>query len=168
MIKKINLVFFIALFFWQCSSEPTSFSAEALTQVTLDTRSNEKTFATILDDLKGEVVLIDVWASWCGDCLKAIPTINALKKEYGNQITVLYLSMDKTQDDWKKAIEKYELDGVHYFIGREKWSDVFGKSIELNWIPRFMVLDKKGNILLHRAEVADDQRIREALDKGNS
>lgn len=168
MIKKINLILFIALLFGQCTSEPTSFSQEALTQKAIDTNGNDKTLATILDNLKGKVVLIDIWGSWCGDCIKAIPTINALKKEYGTQITVLYLSMDKTQDAWKNAIKKYELDGMHYFIGREQWGEVFGKSIELNWIPRFMVLDKKGNILLHRAEVADDPRIREALDLGNS
>jgi len=71
--------------------------------------------------------------------------------------------MDKNYEDWIKGIEKYDVQGEHYLTS-DGMKGVFGKSIDLDWIPRYMVVDKNGKIALYRAIEADDKKIEETLE----
>ena len=53
-------------------------------------------------------------------------------------LTYLFISMDKNYESWKKGIEKYEFKGEHY-LTHDGMKGVFGKSINLDWIPRYMI-----------------------------
>ena len=76
----------------------------------------------------------------------------------------MFLSLDKTKDKWQDAIKKYDLKGDHYYLN-EKMKDEFGSSINLDWIPRYIVIDKDGKIALHKAIVANDSLLIQTLDK---
>ncbi|PVX52345.1 thioredoxin-like protein [Balneicella halophila] len=165
MKKYILLVLTIPLFFIQCKkSEPTSFDTKALDDKVKTTQGETLTVKEMLNNYKGEIVLIDIWASWCGDCLHSLPTVKFLKEKYGAQVTFLYSSMDKDKEAWHKALEKYDIKGEHYYLGSE-WKTNFLTSIELNWIPRFMILGKDGSIKLYNAKKADDPKIERILEK---
>ena len=108
-------------------------------------------------EYKGKTVLIDVWASWCPDCVKGMPKVKTLQKDFPN-VTYLFISMDKNYEAWLKGIEKYDVKGEH-FLTTDGMKGVFGSSINLDWIPRYMIVDKEGKIALFKAIEADDEKL---------
>ncbi|RPD39930.1 TlpA family protein disulfide reductase [Chitinophaga barathri] len=100
-----------------------------------------------LSDFKGKVVLVDVWATWCGPCKGEIPHLKKLEKEmHGKDVLFLSVSVDELKDHqkWKDFIKSEELGGVQLFASG--WSDI-AKFYSIKGIPRFMVFDKQGNIV---------------------
>lgn len=161
-MKKKNYLLILLISFFSCNTEsPTQFSAAALNDTFMTLEGNSITFKDILETHKGKTLLIDVWASWCGDCIKGMPKVKDLQKEY-KAVSYIFLSLDKTQKAWKKGIKKYDVEGTHYFM-KSGWDGAFGEFLDLDWIPRYMIVDGKGNIKLFEAVKADDIRIRENL-----
>lgn len=141
---------------------------EQFSEVTLkkefeDVQGAKVAFKDILARHKGSPVVIDVWASWCPDCIKGFPELKKLQQKYPNT-SYVFLSLDKTKDKWTEAITKYDLKGNHYYLN-EKMSGEFGKSIKLDWIPRYIVVDNEGNIALQKAITANDTLLIKTLDK---
>lgn len=56
---------------------------------------------------KDKYLLLDFWASWCGPCLAALPTVKAVSQEYENQLTVIGINVDDTRDDWARVSEEH-------------------------------------------------------------
>lgn len=139
------------------------FSKESLTTKLTATDKSEISFEKILKQHEGKTVVIEVWASWCSDCIKSMPQVKELKTKYPN-IAYVNLSCDKTFDAWQNGIEKHEVSGDNYLIA-DGMKGEFGKSIQLDWIPRFIVVDKKGKIVLFRAIEKDFDKIIETLEK---
>lgn len=150
-MKKITLLFVVLTTLMACMKKETStsFSEEALGEELIGLDAQKIKFEQILNKHLGSVIFIDVWASWCPDCIKSFPDVKQLQKDFPD-LDYVFLSVDKTEQDWKNAIEKYQLEGDHYFIEGGMKGD-FGKAIPLDWIPRYIVLDKKGNVALYKA-----------------
>lgn len=145
------------------SKNNNAFNPVTLNKEFDDKDGNKISFQKILDKHKGNAIVIDVWASWCPDCIKGFPELKNLQEKYPTTAFV-FLSLDKTKDKWKEAIKKYDLQGEHYYLN-EKMKDEFGTSIELDWIPRYIVVDTQGNIALKKAIVANDSLLIKTLDK---
>lgn len=141
--------------------EETAFKKEGLENVMVTVANEPIKFAEILKKYQGKTIVIDVWASWCSDCIKGMPKVKALQEKYPNA-TYLFISMDKTYDAWVNGIEKYDVVGEHY-MATDGMKGVFGKSINLDWIPRYMVVDKTGKIALYKAIEADDEQLIKTL-----
>jgi len=163
-MKKIAYLLFTCLLIFNCKAqEPfTEFPQEALQDTFINLGNENISFEKILDKYKGKTILIDVWASWCGDCIKGMPKVKALQKT-NKDIVYLFLSADRSYNSWKKGINKYQVEGEHYFMPKGMKS-AFGKSIGLDWIPRYMVIDPEGKIKLFRAIKADDNQLINALN----
>lgn len=141
----------------------TAFSAEALGQEFIGLDGKNINLQQILDKNQGNVVLIDVWASWCKDCIKAFETTHKIQQEFP-EVSFVYLSADKTEEAWKEGIEKFKLDGDHFYIPNgEGMKGGFGKAIDLNWIPRYIVLDKDAKIALYNATEKNLDEVRALL-----
>lgn len=140
-----------------------AFRAEALSAKFLTPSTETITFEKVLDKHKGKVIVLDVWASWCSDCIKAMPKLKQLQAEYP-QIEHVFISMDKDFDPWQKGIKKYNIQGDHYWA-EDGMKGVFGKAIDLDWIPRYIIIDKQGNIAHYRAIEADDADFRKKLNE---
>ncbi len=98
-------------------------------------------------DLKGKMVYIDVWATWCGPCLAELPSLEKLQEELkGEDITFMSVSIDDTMDPWKKMVEKKKMKGTQVFDDGAWKADII-TSFVINGIPRFILLDKNGIIL---------------------
>lgn len=101
-----------------------------------------------LSDFKGKVVLVDVWATWCGPCKNEIPYLKNLEKQLeGKDVVIMSVSIDEAKDlqKWEEFVKKESLGGVQLFAGGFL-SDIT-KFYDIKTIPRFMLFDKKGNIV---------------------
>ncbi|HLW62544.1 MAG TPA: TlpA disulfide reductase family protein [Flavobacterium sp.] len=139
------------------------FSEITLNKEFEDVNGNNITFRDLIGKHKGKPIVIDVWASWCPDCIKGFPELKELQKKYP-ETAYVFLSLDRSKDKWIAAIEKYDLKGEHYYLD-ETMKGEFGTSITLDWIPRYIIADPQGNIALEKAIVADDALLIQTLDK---
>ncbi|MES2862662.1 MAG: TlpA disulfide reductase family protein [Bacteroidota bacterium] len=153
----------VMAFSFRSSNSETEFSKESLATNLTTIDNKDISFEEILKQHKGKTVVIDVWASWCSDCIKSMPQVKELKANYSD-VAFVNLSCDKTFEAWKNGIEKHEVSGDNYLI-KDGMKGEFGKSIKLDWIPRFIVVDKKGKIALFRAIEKDFDLIKETIEK---
>jgi hypothetical protein len=77
-------------------------------------------------------------------------------------VDYVFISMDKAFDKWQEGIEKHELNGDHYWV-IDGMKGEFGQSIDLDWIPRYIIIDSKGKIQIYRAIETDFDKINETL-----
>jgi thiol-disulfide isomerase/thioredoxin len=163
MKKLFALVIAFATFSCTSNAQKTSFSNVPLSETLLATDGSQVAFKDIIKKQKGKTTVIEVWASWCGDCVKAMPKVKELQANHP-EVAYTFISMDKTSDKWLSGIEKHELKGDHY-MANDQMKGVFGQAIDLNWIPRYIILDKTGKIVLYRAIETDFELIDATLNK---
>ncbi|WP_434035693.1 TlpA family protein disulfide reductase [Formosa sp. 4Alg 33] len=116
---------------------------------------------TSLDDLKGKYVYIDVWATWCGPCIREIPALKETEQQYHDKnIEFVSISVDKQKDfeKWKKMINDKELGGVQLFADND-FQSKFIKDYVINGIPKFILLDPSGNIVNANAPRPSDPKL---------
>jgi thiol-disulfide isomerase/thioredoxin len=101
-----------------------------------------------LSDLKGKVVLLDFWASWCGPCRKENPTVVKLYEKYKNDgFTVMSVSLDKDRQPWLDAIKKDNLSWPNHVSDLKFWQNEAAKQYKVSSIPFTVLIDKDGNII---------------------
>ena len=141
----------------------TEFSEIGLQEELLTLDGKNITIKEALNQYNGKIVVLDLWATWCKDCLIGMPKLKELQDK-NPEVEFVYFSMDKTTEAWKNGIEKYEIKGNHYFIGNN-WKNDFTSSIDLNWIPRYIILDQNGKIANYYAVNAEDPNVQATIDR---
>ena len=161
---KIVLIAFVTIVISACAQEKTAFPQEALSAKLMSLKGENVTLEDVLKKHEGKTIVLDIWASWCSDCIKGLPLVKALQKQTkSDDLEYVFLSVDRKQDKWKTAIDKRNIVGDHYLVTSGSMKGALGKSIDLNWIPRYMVIGKDGSIKLYNAIKADDSKILEAI-----
>jgi thiol-disulfide isomerase/thioredoxin len=161
-MKYLLKMLMITFLFASCQKEIlTEFPPEALQESMRTINGENRTFEAILAKHKGETLFIDIWASWCRDCLVGLPGVKEIQKN-NPQLTYLFLSLDRNETNWKKGIQKYNLQGEHYYVS-SGMKGTFGKSIGVNWIPRYMIVNPDGSIKLFEAIETNDKALLAAI-----
>ncbi len=100
-----------------------------------------------LSSLRGKVVLIDFWASWCGPCRRENPNVVRLYNTYKDKgFEILGVSLDKTKSRWEQAIEADQLTWLH-ISDLKGWQSKYARQYGVSSIPQTVLLDAEGKIL---------------------
>ena len=119
---------------------------------------------TSLDDLIGQYVYIDVWATWCGPCKQQIPFLKQVEKEFEHKnIAFVSISTDRANkyDTWRKMIGDKQMGGIQLYAGTDK---SFSVEYQINSIPRFILIDPEGNIVDANAPRPSDPRLKDLFN----
>jgi thiol-disulfide isomerase/thioredoxin len=101
-----------------------------------------------LSDLRGKVVLIDFWASWCGPCRQENPNVVRLFKKYQNKgFTVFSVSLDEEINAWKSAIQKDGLIWPNHVSDLKGWQTPLIKTFGFEAIPFTVLVNKEGKVI---------------------
>lgn len=105
---------------------------------------DEQLLVEMLKPFKGKVILMDMWATWCGPCLEANRQMEPLKAEFADKdVVFLYLAGENSpEDSWKNMIP--DLKGQHYRLNKKQWH-YLEKSLNARGIPTYIVIDRAGN-----------------------
>lgn len=142
----------------------TKFSNEVLSQKVQQTNGKETTLKKILNQHKGKVLVIDFWASWCRDCIVAMPAAKELEKR-NPEVDFVFLSLDRTEKAWKNGLKKYKMSNNENYWFSEGWRNKFNNYVDLNWIPRYIVVDQKSDIAQYYAISPEDPEIQKTINK---
>lgn len=109
------------------------------------TFQNEKGKTINIKKLKGKIIVLDFWASWCGPCRKEIPNVKKVYAEYKDKgIQFLSVSIDAKKEAWTKALKEEQMPWM------QGWTPDAGKSVmntyQFGGIPFIILIDKEGNI----------------------
>lgn len=118
-----------------------------------------------LSDLAGERVYIDVWATWCGPCIREIPALKELEKELhdsGVKFVSISIDAEKDHEKWLNFIEEKELGGLQLMADGAWKSDVV-QGYNINGIPRFLLIDEEGKIISADAPRPSDPTVKDIL-----
>lgn len=100
-----------------------------------------------LSSLKGKVVLIDFWASWCGPCRKSNPELVEIYKKYKDRgFTVYSVSLDRAKDAWVKAIKDDKLSWPTHVSELKQWEGRVNTLYGVEGIPATFLLDRSGKV----------------------
>ena len=124
----------------------------------------ENILQTILDRYKGKVVLIDIWATWCGPCKAGHQMMAPWKQELkGKNIQFIYITSSTSPlATWQEMIKN--IDGDHYYLTREQYNYVL-QHYESEGIPTYAIYDAQGQQTFKTIGFAGLDPIKDAVEK---
>ena len=97
--------------------------------------------------LKGRIVIIDFWATWCGPCIRAMPHMIKLNNEYASRgVQIIGVSLDTDRGDLEKYVRRQKLPWPQHYDGRG-WKSPLVKAFGVRGIPRIYLLSPEGEVL---------------------
>lgn len=100
-----------------------------------------------LNDYKGKVVILDFWATWCPPCVKEIPVLKNIYKNFGDKdFEIISIALERKPDDYaKNYVKENKMNWVH-IISKEKGREI-AKIYKIRYIPTMFILNKEGKIV---------------------
>ena len=113
------------------------------------------------DDLKGKVVVIDFWASWCPPCRAFAPKLVEIYNKYKDKgVEIVGISLDSSKEDMQQFLKANGVKWIQTFSGKY-WNDPTAVEYEVRGIPSIWVLDRDGKVFSNDAR----DKLTEVLDK---
>lgn len=169
-MKNIILIPFFILLTLDMNSQTLknitgqTFPEVILNSVIYNTRGQSTTLGHVLDSLKGNIIFIDFWASWCKACITESGFTKEIQKDYKEEkIIFLFLSTDTDYKQWLRGLAVINLDGVHFRIDPE-WKKGIQDFLKIRGIPYYVLLDQENKIYDPKAPWPHLQKLRNELD----
>jgi len=117
------------------------------------------------NSFKGKVLYIDLWATWCKPCLEGHKSFNQLInrfKDHKNEIAFLGVSIDESEELWKKTLRKQSLKGIQVIAENGGASKIIS-DYNISRFPHYILIDKNGNLVNANAPKPDSKELEEIL-----
>jgi len=98
--------------------------------------------------IPGKYNFIDFWASWCGPCRAAIPSVKQLHQKLGDKLNIVSISVDRKRQDWEKAMDEEKMTWGQYLVPQAAMK-ALTDGYYVKFIPSLVVIDPEGNIQLY-------------------
>jgi thiol-disulfide isomerase/thioredoxin len=99
-----------------------------------------------LAKLKGKVVLVDFWATWCGPCMQELPNVKAAYEKWHDRgFEIVGVSFDQQRPALDYVLKREKMEWPQYFDGRG-WENRIGGRCGIESIPTMWLIDRKGNL----------------------
>lgn len=114
----------------------------------------------VIKPLKGKVVYLDIWGTWCGPCKAELMYVPELKKRFKDKpVTFVYLDMDEDSKDgdWRKFIKINEMEGLHFRKSRKDiatfWKELLANANnKAEYYPQYFIFDQEGRLVITKAK----------------
>ncbi|MFB3895759.1 MAG: TlpA family protein disulfide reductase [bacterium] len=118
-----------------------------------------------ISQMKGKIILIDFWATWCHPCVREIPNIVKLYKKYHKKgLEIIGIDFDEDKELLTQMIEKKQIPWPQYFDGKQ-WGNKFGQEFGITALPTMWLIDKTGNVVDVHTNAGLEDKIRDWLSK---
>lgn len=124
--------------------------------------SADSLLAVITRPYRGKVVLVDMWNTWCGPCMRAMQSLKPVKEELKDVVYIYVADESSPEGRWKITIP--DIRGIHYRITNEQ-SAALGKLYEYPGIPTYFVIDREGKLAYKVTGFPGAETMREELNK---
>jgi len=120
-----------------------------------------------LSSQRGRYVVIDFWASWCGDCRKIKPRIDLLSDSYDiNSVVFVGVSYDTDKEVWKNYLQNDNNDFIIHVSELKKWKETeTSKQYGIKWIPTMYLIDPAGKVVMATTDVEKLDKALKNIDK---
>lgn len=144
--KKI-IPLFILLFFavYSNAQQEVANITDSRLQIKLPTVKGD---SITLASLKGKVILLDFWASWCGPCRLSNKKLVKLYEKYKSQgFEIFGVSLDEEKKNWEKAIAKDKIGWLQVNDPRGSWNAKTAADWNISVLPTSFLINKKGDVV---------------------
>ncbi len=170
MKRTIILSMFVGLLCLECMSQEIGLKTGNIAPELAYKNPNGKLMK--LSDLKGKLVLIEFWASWCRPCRNENPNIVNAYQKYskqtftkGNGFEIFSVSLDNKKNAWKKAIKDDNLYWKYHVSDLGSWNSKAANDYKIRSIPSNILIDAKGIIIARNLRGKELHLFLESLKK---
>jgi thiol-disulfide isomerase/thioredoxin len=118
-----------------------------------------------LSELKGKLLVVDFWTSWCKPCIAEIPFINKLSHDYKSKnVEFISINLDKNSANWKKALQKNHIEGLQLGDSNSFYS-LAAMYSKVLYVGRYLIVDQKGKIINYYAPHPSEPEMRTLIEK---
>lgn len=147
--------------------EEKSDKSTKTTDIILTVDKRKQKLADLVDSLKGNVIYIDFWASWCVPCIEELPFSKKLVSAFNNEnVVFIFLSLDLYSTSWINAVKRNEISGtgLQYLIVDSE-NNFFIRKYDIGPIPRYILINKKGEVVNSDAPRPSEERTKELISQ---
>ena len=152
-VLLIQSLLFISFLFSSCGNKDTGY-VNGMKLPNIEVPSVEAEKKITIDALKGNIVLVDFWASWCAPCRKTHPKLLEVAKKYeyaqfknAQRFLVLSISLDNDSTAWRDAITKDKIESFMHASELIGWKSECVSTYKINAIPASFLIDENGTIV---------------------
>ena len=99
-----------------------------------------------LSQFKGQIVLLDFWASWCKPCISDLPKLREIKEKTADwPVVFVNVSLDEDEEAWREAVDEHEIKGIHVRV--DAFASDVAESYQVDGIPLYYLVDSQGLVV---------------------
>ncbi|MGN6439874.1 MAG: TlpA family protein disulfide reductase [Agriterribacter sp.] len=133
-------------------------------QILLTNNFAYKTLGKIIEENRGKIVFIDIWATWCGPCIYEMPKSIELSEKYKGKLKVIFMSIDEDATAWQ-AYSNNNLKKHSSYLIKNGDNSILTRGLKITSIPRYILIGKDSKIISRDAPRPGDLQLKKLIEK---